>query len=193
MSRNIQMKGLAELDRYLSALPMNMQKNAVRQALTAAARPIRDDARMRAPKKTGKLARSIKTGSARQNQDGTFSIAVRVTGRDAYIARFIEYGVRPHFIRAGDSGLSARKLTQSAAAGNVTGDTATKALKIGNNFVSGEVFHPGHGARPFMRPALDARADDAVRAFAGKIRDYIEGKTGFDAAAFQSDVFAEAA
>jgi len=32
-----------------------------------------------------------------------------------------------------------------------------------------------------MRPALDTKADDAVKAFADRIRSYLEGKTGFAA------------
>lgn len=181
MTSAFPVKGLADLDRYLSALPKNMQKAAYRQALTAAARPVRDEARMRAGKRSGKMARAIKTGSPRQNQDGTFSVFVRLDGPHSFLGLFQEYGVAPHFVSAGDSGRSARLLTRSAREGGVTGDVQSHALKIGDNFVSGAVFHPGHAAHPFMRPALDAKADDAVQAFAAKIRAYLEGKTGFAA------------
>lgn len=179
MTKQFPVSGLKELDAYLSALPANMQKQAYRQALTAAAKPIRDEARLLAPKQSGKMAKSIKTGSPRQNQDGTFSVTIRLAGEHAFLGLFHEYGVAPHFISAGDSGVSARLLTRSARRGGVMGDTERQALKIGDNYISGEVFHPGHRAQPFMRPALDTRADDAVKAFAGKIRSYLEGKTGF--------------
>lgn len=179
MSKQFPVKGLAELDRFLSVLPKNMQKGAYRSGLTAAAAPIRDEARLRAPRKTGAMAKSIKTGSARQNQDGTFSVTIRLEGPHAYLGIFHEYGVSPHFISAGDSGKSPRLLTRAARSGQVTGDVETGALKIGDNFIAGGVFHPGHAAHPFMRPALDAKADEAVKAFAAKIRAYIEGKSGF--------------
>lgn len=186
MSQQFPVKGLKELGAYLSALPVRMEKQAYRQALTAAARPIRDEARLLAPKQTGKMARSIKTGSPRQNQDGTFQISIRLDPKGnnhAFLGLFHEYGVAPHFIAAGDSGLSPRLLTRKARAGGVTGDVERQALKIGENYITGGVMHPGHRAQPFMRPALDAKADEAVQAFAGRIRAYLEGvksKTGYD-------------
>lgn len=181
MSRDFPVKGLADLDKFLSALPQRMQKQAYRSALTAAAAPIRDEAKVRAPRETGKLAKSIKTGSPNQNPDGTFSVSIRLVGEHAYLGLFHEYGVAPHFISAGDSGLKPRMLTRKAKAGEVTGDVETQALKIGDNFITGTVMHPGHAAHPFMRPALDAKADEAVKAFGNRIRTWLEGKTGFAA------------
>lgn len=184
MASTVPVKGLRELDAYLSALPANMQKNAYRQALTAAARPIRDEARVRAPKQTGKMARAIRTGSPRRNPDGTFSVSVSVSGNDhAFLAIFHEYGVSPHYISAGSASFggvaaSPRRLT-AAVRREGESDVATGKLKIGAQLISGAVLHPGHGAQPFMRPALDIRAQEAVNAFANQIRVFIERKTGF--------------
>lgn len=178
MSRAVPVKGLRELDRFLSVLPKNMQTGAYRSALTAAARPIRDEARLRAPKETGKMAKGIRTGSPRKNADGTFSISISATGHWGFLARFAEYGTVAHYINAGGSGFSPNLLTRAALNGG-TSDVASQALVINGNFVTGQILHPGQPARPFMRPALDIRADDALRAFAGRIRSYLEGKTGF--------------
>jgi HK97 gp10 family phage protein len=177
MNKDFPVRGLADLDRYLAEFPKQMQKAALRQALTAAAKPIRDEARLRAPSKTGKLARAIKTGSPRQNEDGSFSISIRLTGPDAYLGHFIEYGVSPHLIarkgaRRGRAGLAAAK-SQGEKVGGV--------VKIGDEFVSGIISHPGFAARPFMRPALDLKAEEAVQAFGDRIRSFIEDKTGFAA------------
>ena len=179
MSKSFPVSGLKQLDAYLAALPMNIQKNAIRAGLVAAAAPIRDEARSLAPKDSGAMARSIKTGSARQNPDGTFSISISLKGPHAFLGLFHEYGVRPHVINAGDSGLSARKLTQKMR--REGSSDAEGTIRIGDNFVSGVVQHPGHRAHPFMRPALDVRADEATKAFANRSRSYIEGKTGFTA------------
>lgn len=194
MSAAFPVKGLKELDAVLTHLPANLQKGAYRAALTAAASVIRDEARMRAPKQTGLMARSIQTGSARQNSDGSFSVKVRFNGKTdrggnnhAFLGLFIEYGVAPHFIKAGDSGKSARVLTKASKRGDVTGDIVTGAMKIGDKFISGSVFHPGIPARPFFRPALEVKAGEAVQAFAERIRAYIEKKTGFDAGAAMAD------
>lgn len=180
---DIAVKGLRELDNYLSHLPRNLQKGAYRAGLVAAAAVIRDEARLRAPKRTGRMAKSIKTGSARQNQDGTFSVSVRLQGPHDFLGVFHEYGVAPHFISPGDSGVSARLTTRRANEDGLSSDVETGALKIGDNFISGGVMHPGHGAHPFMRPALDTKANEAVMAFRDRIVGYLEKKTGFNASA----------
>lgn len=179
----IKTKGFKELDAFLAAFPAKLQKNAVRSALTAAARPVRDEARARAERKTGKLRKAIKTSNPKVNADGTVSVRVKLQGEHSYLGWFQEYGVAPHFIRAGDSGKSPRLLNKAAKRGDVLGDVATGHLKIGDNFISGEVFHPGRAARPFLRPALDVRAKDAVQAFGGRLASYLKDKTGFSAPA----------
>lgn len=176
MSKQFPVAGLRELDRFLSAFPKNMQKGAYRAGLTAAARPIRDEARLRAPKQTGKMAKAIKTGSARQNPDGTFSVSIRLDGEHSFLGLFHEYGVAPHLIARTGKG-EGRVAVRKAAVGE--GTIQGGVMKIGDDFVSGIISHPGHAARPFMRPALDAKADEAIKAFGDKIRAYMEGKAGF--------------
>lgn len=179
----VPIKGLKELMAFLDAFPQRLQKGAVRSALTAAARPVRDQARANAPRQTGKMAKAIKTGSPRINQDGTVRIKVRLAGEHSYLGWFHEYGVQPHFISAGDSGQSPRMLTRDGLLGDLTGDAATQSLKIGDRFVSGAVLHPGMAPRPFLRPALDMRANEAVEAFADRVRSYLKDRTGFSAPA----------
>lgn len=186
MSKSYPVTGLKDIDTFLSVLPKNMQKAAYRSALTAAAKPIRDEARQLAEKSSGKMARAIRTGSPRQNQDGTFSVQVRLDPKSphAFVGVLQEYGVAAHLIArtgAGEGRVSVRK----AASGK--GKVAGKAMKIGDDFRSGIIHHPGHAAHPFMRPALDTQADNAIKAFAGRIREYIEGKTGFAAPVAEDD------
>lgn len=175
-------KGLKELDAFLSALPKKLETGAYRAGLTAAARVIANEAKLRAPKKTGKLAQAIGLSSSRKNQDGTFSISVRVRGPEekggnthAFLGILHEYGVAPHLIASTGKGEGRVSLR--------TGEATTGVLKIGDDFVSGVISHPGHAAHPFMRPALDAKWRDAVEAFRVRIVSYIEGKTGFNAGA----------
>jgi len=61
------------------------------------------------------------------------------------------------------------------------GKVDLRPMKIGDRFVSGIIHHPGHSAHPFMRPALDAKVQEAVQAFATRIRAFLEKKTGFAA------------
>lgn len=179
MSRAVPVKGLKELDDYLSHLPANMQKGAYRAGLVAAAAVVRDEARLRAPRESGQLARSIRSGSPRRNEDGTFSITVGPRGgAHSFLGLFHEFGVQPHYIARTGKG-EGRVAVGKAKEG--TGTVQTGVMKIGDDFVSGIISHPGFVPRPFLRPALDIRADDAVAAFAARIRAYLEAKTGFAA------------
>lgn len=169
--------------RALENLPAKMQDGAIRAGLTAAAKVIRTEARLRAPRKTGQLAKAIVSGSSRKNQDNTFSIRVYVDERKphGFLGYFYEYGVRPHLIASTGRG-EGRVAVRKAKSG--TGTIKKGVMKIGDGFVSGIISHPGHGAHPFMRPALDTKADEAIEAFTVRIREYIEKigtQTGYNA------------
>lgn len=182
----MKLKGGKEMLDFLNAFPARLQKGAVRSALTAAAKPVRDEARLNAPKETGKLAKSIKTSSPRVQDDGTVTVKVRLRGEHSFLGLFHEYGVAPHFISAGDAGMSARKLTQKGNREGINGDGG--ALKIGDRYVSGAVLHPGFAPRPFMRPALDMKAQEAVQAFNDRLGTYLKDRTGFTAPAVMIEV-----
>lgn len=183
----IEVKGLKDVMAFLEVFPKRIQNGAVRSALTAAAKPVRDQARLNAPRRTGQMAKSIKSGSPRINQDGTVSIKVRLAGKNSFLGWFHEYGVRPHYITAGDSGKSPRMLTKAARNGGAS-DPATGALKIGDQYITGAVLHPGFAPRPFLRPALDMKAQEAVQAFGDRLRSYLKDKTGFTAPARLDEV-----
>lgn len=176
-------KGLKELNDFLTALPKNLRNNAYRAGATAAAKVIRDEARLRAPKRTGKMARAIVSGSPRINQDGTVSVRVYVDERKdhGFLGYFHEYGVSPHLI-ASTAGGEGRAAVRAAEGGTGT-LKGGKVIKIGDDYVSGIISHPGHVAHPFLRPALDTKYREAVEAFRDRIISYVEGKTGFNAGA----------
>jgi len=190
MNRNFPVRGVADLDRFLSAFPKKLETAAYRQALTAAAAPIRDAAKSRAP---GRIKGLIKSGSPRKNQDGSFSIRVYVDERKGsigFVGYFIEYGVRPHLIIAPGAALDAlegslkplksgRRRSRATLMRHLNRKERDGSLVIDGKFVGPVIRHPGFGPKPFLRPALDMMAEEAVRMFGDKIRAFIEGKTGF--------------
>lgn len=200
MSRAFPVTGGKQIADTLTALGKRIESQAVRAGLTAAGSVIRDEARLRAPKKSGKMAKAIKTGSPRKDQGGNYSISVRLIGEHAFLGMFHEFGVKPHLITAGDSPLSVRALNKRAAKGGIEkrdnglvkiggysardytnkAGEVTGSLIINKHFVGYAVFHPGHAAQPFLRPALDAKAEEAVSAFRAKVVAVVEGKTGFN-------------
>jgi hypothetical protein len=48
------------------------------------------------------------------------------------------------------------------------------SLTIGGNFVGPVVMHPGHAAKPFLRPALDQKAEEAVNAMGAYIAHRVQ-------------------
>lgn len=137
--------GGRELDALLKQLPQEIEAKIMRNGLAAGANIIRDEARQLAPKKSGELAAGIKT--TRGTSEGYVYAKVRLTGKHAYLGRFMEYGVAAHQIWA----------------------KSKDSLVINGVPIGKRVWHPGFAPKPFMRPALDARAEQAVQA----VGDYL--------------------
>jgi hypothetical protein len=146
------MKGAAEVDKLLQQLPVEVEIKILRNGLNAGARVIRDEARSRVHKKSGKLSRAIKTASGTDPAAGQVTSKVKLRGEHSFLGIFMEYGVLPHLIWASKG----------------KGSLVINGVAIGKR-----VQHPGHAAFPFMRPALDAKAGEAVQAVAGYLARYL--------------------
>lgn len=144
-------KGGAEVQAFLDQLPVEVETKIVRNGLAAAANVIRDEARNLAPKKSGAMARSIKTTRDTRKGTGQVIARVRLKGRHAFLGRFMEYGTLPHKIWT----------------------TGKGSLVVNGVAIGKQVWHPGISPRPFMRPALDTKAAAAVDVFGDYLRRYI--------------------
>ena len=143
----VSVTGLAELERFLAELPERLQVKIARAALAAGAREIRDEARKIVPVKSGDLRKTIRA-STRRGKDGMVTASIRAGSKKAFYAHFVEYGTQPHDIRSKNGG----------------------AMRVGKAFRV-VMRHPGAKAKPFMRPALDSKARDAIEATAAKMRE----------------------
>ena len=138
-------RGLKELDTFLAQLPNNIQYKLMRGALRAGINVIKDEVKANVPVKSGTLRAGIKVST--RSSRGVVSAKVKTTGKHAHIARWLEYGVAAHIIRP------RRK----------------KSLSFGGTAVEG-VNHPGLKPKPFMRPALDKRAQEALTVVAQQMK-----------------------
>lgn len=131
----------------LRALPQELaqDKGAVRWALYGAAALIRDEARARAPIDTGRLRRSLIVVARRGRGLRRGVVAYRVTHRRGR--------------RAGTE-----KGAQWVQAYSRLDAYYAPWVEYGTSKMP---------ARPFMRPALAARADDAVALAVERIRQYL--------------------
>lgn len=85
-----EIRGMAQLQRTMSAFPGNLQQTALRESVEKAAEVFRSDAAVHAPRDTGLLARSIYLRRARARKFRE-QYDVRVRAR-AYYWTFQEFG-----------------------------------------------------------------------------------------------------
>ena len=145
----MKLKGGRELGTFLAQFQDKLQKKFLRNALRRGTNVTRDKAREMAPKQSGKLSMSIKTDT-RTNREQAIA-RVRLKGKHAFLGHFFEYGVAPHVIEAKDGFV----------------------LKYGDKVVK-SVDHPGLAPRPFMRPAFDITAKDAVNEVGKALHEFVQ-------------------
>ncbi len=138
MKLKMTVTGNAELARQMSRLATEVRGQALGRAVMAGALLIQNDAKERAPYRTGNLRRSI---HSELESVGATSAMAKI-GTDVEYARAIEYGT----------------------AARVIVPTNKKALYWpGADHPVRRVNHPGTPAKPFLRPAFDTKRDAASR------------------------------
>ena len=140
MSSEVHVTGLSDLQKLLDTLPVKVEKNIMRGALRAGMKVVLPVAAQNIHSVSGELAAGLKIGTRIKGQTVTASLTAK--GPHGYVAKWVEFGTKPHTI--------------SAKGG---------ALSFGGIFAK-SVEHPGATPHPFMRPALDQTASAAVIAAA---------------------------
>lgn len=157
-SQDFAIVGLSELNKALDEFPDKIQRNVMRGAMRAALRVVQIEARARVPVWLGQLRSTIRISVRIRDGvvTGQLKAGSRVRGgsrkekgqQGAFYAHMVEFGTAAHFIRA----------------------SKNRFLKIGAGFFAKVVAHPGSQPRPFMRPAIAAKAQAASDAFGDYIR-----------------------
>ena len=148
-------KGFKELDEALKQFPIKLQRNILRHAVKQGANVIKRAAIAMAPVgKTGKLRRAIKVGVGKKRKNiYAVTYIVGLNKKLAWYGRLVEMGAAAHIIKI------RRK----------------KALTIDDKIVGTVVKHPGIVHRkPFMRPAIDNYAGQAILAIKNDLIQGIE-------------------
>jgi HK97 gp10 family phage protein len=149
----IAVKGLSDLQRFLDELPAKVERNALRGALRAGANVIKPVAQANIHSISGATAKSLKVRTDARGGRVTASVYTRY-----FVGRLLEYtGAKPH------------RITPAIA----------KAISIGGHAYSA-VNHPGFSPKPFLRPALDTRASEAVVAVGEYLKLRLATKHGLD-------------
>jgi len=174
-TRDEVLSGGQALDALLRTLPEKMQKNVMRSSMRAGAKVLLDEVKQNIPIDQGVLRATARITGRNTPQGPYVSVKVggKYKGNDAWYARLVEYGTRPHYIKVSD---------QDRGRGKKRGTLATittvnrRVLQIGANFVGPSVHHPGARAQPFMRPAVDAKFPEAMKAVTDKVRERLSAQ-----------------
>ncbi len=151
-----QLSGFAELDALLKQLPKSVARKVTRQALRKAGAIVRDEMKVLAPVETGELRRSVRVMAGKTRTRTKTAVFVGISGRQGPLAHLIEFGSAAHTI-------------------------ATKNKRVLHDRASGKFFgkvvkHPGTPARPFVRPAADAKASEVIATLAQELGAGIENE-----------------
>lgn len=151
-------KGFDALGKALTELPTKIAKNVMRSGLRAGAVVFKEEAELQLESngsvKTGELKRGLKVGTNFKN--GVARATLKVTGKHAFIAPWLEFGTAAHSIAPKNA----------------------KFLSFGGLF-AGAVEHPGARPKPFLRPALDGKSEAALMAVGNQVKARLT-KQGID-------------
>ncbi len=150
-------KGLSDIQRAFDQLPVKYEKNILRGALRAGAKPVQTEVKANIWKDTGEMQAGVKISTS--SKGGTIIAKVKVTGKHAHIAPWLEFGVAAHRILAKDGGW----------------------MFFGGVFAK-SIDHPGIQPRPVFRPALESQATNAVVAAAEYSKKRLATKHGLETA-----------
>lgn len=182
---DVKVRGLAELNKFLQELPANLEANILRGALREGALVVEADAKARVPVASGRLRDSIKVTT--RLRKGRVSATVHAGGKtnkrvgtnragnvsvvydNPYYAVWVEYGTAAH------------KIAAKYAKALVLRPNARASSGFANRWMRGAILvegvnHPGSKPKPFMRPALDAKAQEAVLAAANYMKKRLASK-----------------
>jgi HK97 gp10 family phage protein len=155
MASETHVKGLAELQKFLDQLAPKIERNVMRGALRSGMNTVKPVAQRNVHSVSGELAKGLKVGT--RARGGTVKASLKATGKHRSIAHLVEFGTAAHSITAKNR----------------------KGLSFGGLFFQ-SVEHPGAKPRPFMRPALDGQAQNAVIAAAEYMKKRLATKEGLD-------------
>lgn len=164
------LKGRDAEQRRRASVPDKLRR-ILRGAARAGANVIAADAKERVA--SDEVRDGVVVGRAKE-RDGT--ITVRITVKEGWprsLGTWLEYGTGSHFISVDPAFAEGR----TAARVNTLDTEATKVGKAGPGatlVINGKpvgktVFHPGSRAEPWLRPARDIKARDAMAAAQGYI------------------------
>lgn len=154
-------RGERETIAALRAFPEKIQRRGLIRVLRAGGFVVRDRARTKIRPVSGRLARSLRV-TVKRYRNGLMVARIiagrRVKKDDPFYALFVERGTKPHEIRP----------------------AGRKSLFLAGVFAE-VVKHPGAKPQPYLLPALEEGADQALEAMRAELASVLEAARSVDA------------
>jgi HK97 gp10 family phage protein len=163
----VKVTGLKELQEAMQQLPARVERNILSGAIAAGTRVILAETKARAPTSDIKTALQSKQKKGRKGEVIREIYINPKRGDNPFYARFFEFGTASYYVGTGRT-----------VGGPYSIPKQPGKLKIGEDFVSGQVTHPGIKPQPFMRPAFDVKSEEAIRTMAAYIKVRLPMETG---------------
>jgi hypothetical protein len=144
--------GTANLEKAISELGKQAGFKVITGALRDAARPIIQEARSFAPRKSGALKKGIKAQvfKGKGNSDSVATLHIGFNRRTAWYGQILERGAKKHSIKPKNK----------------------KVLKIGDGFSSG-ADHPGTKSIPMLKKSFDSQHKAALKILTTRLRERV--------------------
>lgn len=143
MARKSGITGLSNLRRVLRRLPIEVTSE-LRETIEFGANMILRDARARLAQRSKRTSRALAVKMSRDRLSARIGIIGARAKKLAYMARWIEFGVKPHSLKKGSR----------------TGGKGRSALRLASQKGG---WHPGVPAAPYLFPAYEANKQKLIR------------------------------
>ncbi len=144
----------------MAQLPEQIERSLLPGAARAGGKVIADEAKDQS--RSADVAAAVQVKVKRGSDHVVAFVGIDPKYKNGWAASvgvWLEYGTDPHFITVDDSqreGMTASRINRL--------EREKGTLVINGKPVGRTVHHPGAQAHPFMRPSLDLKAGDAVKA-----------------------------
>lgn len=176
-----QINGLKELHQALQKLPANIERNVLASAINQGTNVILKQTRLMAPTqdirkqlasrvlkaKRGEVIREIYIKSPRDKRNKKNGENPEKAPKDLFYAKFFEFGTASYYSGKGRTVGGPYQIPKKPG-----------RLLINGKYFMGPIKHPGVKPRPFLRPSLDLKSQEAIKAMAAVIRLRLPMETG---------------
>lgn len=167
MSGTTTISGMKELNSLLNQLPVNIERNVMRQAIKRGQDVLADAARGKLQADgsvdSGELLKSVRVTFKRRSERFGWIRSYLVAGNKiAYYAHMLEFGTASYYTGTGTTVGKPYAITPKVAGSLFLGGVLRQSAT-----------HPGVRPRPFMRYAVDNYSDAAIDTVANYLRDRI--------------------